>query len=150
MYKIQPDKSHVPSALQALRIVKLYSGSSFDIGHLSPGYFSANDETCDASVISEEAKLFRCSVANLAKLCTHGQVKDAVEGLLISALTQLLQVVMVWMLSLPLLSLMKSLYRTWPDRHLQPLPGIFFSHSRRASCCPYVHFIILSIYRYSV
>ena len=160
MYKIQPDKSHVPSALQALRIVKLYSGSSFDIGHLSPGYFSANDETCDATVISEEAKLFRCSVANLAKLCTHGQVKDAVEGLLISALTdiakqeyssqQLLQVVMVWMLSLPLLSLMKSLYRTWPDRHLQPLPGIFFSHSRRASCCRFVHFIILSIYRYSV
>ena len=89
MYKIQPDKSHVPSALQALRIVKLYSGSSFDIGHLSPGYFSANDETCDATVISEEAKLFRCSVANLAKLCTHGQVKDAVEGLLISALTDI-------------------------------------------------------------
>ena len=70
--------------------VTLYSGSSFDIGHLSPaGYFSANDETCDATVISEEAKLFRCSVANLAKLCTHGQVKDAVEGLLISALTDI-------------------------------------------------------------
>ena len=117
MYKIQPDKSHVPSALQALRIVKLYSGSSFDIGHLSPGYFSANDETCDATVISEEAKLFRCSVANLAKLCTHGQVKDAVEGLLISALTDIAKEEyssavapsrQVWMLSLPLLSLMKA------------------------------------------